>query len=90
MAEPSPTNFPTPPPPRNPPSPTPSYLADLKSINFSVMEPSLARNVKTKEGVAIKVIDKDKILKRGLVSHIKREVRESKETSVKKRKRFKI
>ncbi|XP_028764714.1 CBL-interacting serine/threonine-protein kinase 12 [Neltuma alba] len=33
-----------------------------------------ARNVKTGEGVAIKVIDKEKILKSGLVAHIKREI----------------
>ncbi|VFQ94289.1 unnamed protein product [Cuscuta campestris] len=33
-----------------------------------------ARNVKTNEGVAIKVIDKEKILKVGLTAHIKREV----------------
>ncbi|XP_057745972.1 CBL-interacting serine/threonine-protein kinase 12-like [Arachis stenosperma] len=33
-----------------------------------------ARNIKTGEGVAIKVIDKEKILKSGLVSHIKREI----------------
>ncbi|KAL3851399.1 hypothetical protein ACJIZ3_013281 [Penstemon smallii] len=33
-----------------------------------------ARNVKTGEGVAIKVIDKEKILKVGLISHIKREI----------------
>ena len=33
-----------------------------------------ARNVKTGEGVAIKVIDKEKILKGGLVAHIKREI----------------
>ncbi|XP_047326228.1 CBL-interacting serine/threonine-protein kinase 12-like [Impatiens glandulifera] len=34
----------------------------------------LARNVKTDELVAIKVIDKDKILKGGLIAHIKREI----------------
>ncbi|KAH6793018.1 CBL-interacting protein kinase 12 [Perilla frutescens var. hirtella] len=33
-----------------------------------------ARNVKTGEGVAIKVIDKEKILKVGLTAHIKREI----------------
>lgn len=33
-----------------------------------------ARNIKTGEGVAIKIINKDKILKGGLVSHIKREI----------------
>ncbi|KAM7265186.1 hypothetical protein ACFE04_002869 [Oxalis oulophora] len=33
-----------------------------------------ARNVKTDEGVAIKVIDKEKILKGGLIAHIKREI----------------
>ena len=33
-----------------------------------------ARNVKNGEGVAIKVIDKEKILKSGLVAHIKREI----------------
>lgn len=33
-----------------------------------------ARNVKTGESVAIKVIDKEKILKVGLISHIKREI----------------
>ncbi|XP_047324467.1 CBL-interacting serine/threonine-protein kinase 12-like [Impatiens glandulifera] len=33
-----------------------------------------ARNVKTQESVAIKIIDKEKILKRGLISHIKREI----------------
>ncbi|KAI9120787.1 hypothetical protein K1719_007820 [Acacia pycnantha] len=33
-----------------------------------------ARNVKSGEGVAIKVIDKEKILKSGLVAHIKREI----------------
>ena len=33
-----------------------------------------ARNVKTNEGVAIKVIDKEKILKGGLIAHIKREI----------------
>lgn len=33
-----------------------------------------ARNLKTGEGVAIKVIDKEKILKGGLVAHIKREI----------------
>ncbi|CAH9141551.1 unnamed protein product [Cuscuta epithymum] len=33
-----------------------------------------ARNVKTNESVAIKVIDKEKILKVGLTAHIKREV----------------
>lgn len=33
-----------------------------------------ARNVQTGEGVAIKVIDKEKILKSGLVAHIKREI----------------
>ncbi|KAI4298153.1 hypothetical protein L6164_031746 [Bauhinia variegata] len=33
-----------------------------------------ARNIKTGEGVAIKVIDKEKILKGGLVAHIKREI----------------
>ncbi|XP_073280796.1 CBL-interacting serine/threonine-protein kinase 12 [Primulina huaijiensis] len=33
-----------------------------------------ARNVKTGEGVAIKVIDKEKILKVGLIAHIKREI----------------
>ncbi|PWA72452.1 NAF domain-containing protein [Artemisia annua] len=34
----------------------------------------LARNVKTNEFVAIKVIDKEQILKGGLISHIKREI----------------
>lgn len=34
----------------------------------------LARNVKTGESVAIKVIDKEKILKGGLIAHIKREI----------------
>lgn len=34
----------------------------------------LARNVKTNESVAIKVIDKEKILKGGLIAHIKREI----------------
>ncbi|KAL8229723.1 hypothetical protein R6Q57_014623 [Mikania cordata] len=34
----------------------------------------LARNVKTNEYVAIKVIDKEQILKGGLISHIKREI----------------
>ncbi|KAL5576514.1 hypothetical protein UlMin_018213 [Ulmus minor] len=34
----------------------------------------LARNVKTGESVAIKVIDKEKILKSGLIAHIKREI----------------
>ncbi|KAK1426477.1 hypothetical protein QVD17_15151 [Tagetes erecta] len=34
----------------------------------------LARNVKTNESVAIKVIDKEKIMKGGLISHIKREI----------------
>ncbi|GLU22842.1 hypothetical protein SLE2022_388870 [Rubroshorea leprosula] len=33
-----------------------------------------ARNVKTGEGVAIKVLDKEKILKGGLIAHIKREI----------------
>lgn len=33
-----------------------------------------ARNIKTGDGVAIKVIDKEKILKGGLVAHIKREI----------------
>ncbi|OWM75299.1 CBL-interacting serine/threonine-protein kinase 12-like [Punica granatum] len=33
-----------------------------------------ARNVRTGEGVAIKVIDKEKILKGGLIAHIKREI----------------
>ncbi|OAY26356.1 CBL-interacting serine/threonine-protein kinase 12 [Manihot esculenta] len=33
-----------------------------------------ARNVKTSESVAIKVIDKEKILKGGLIAHIKREI----------------
>ncbi|KAE9461945.1 hypothetical protein C3L33_06143, partial [Rhododendron williamsianum] len=33
-----------------------------------------ARNVKTGENVAIKVIDKEKILKGGLIAHIKREI----------------
>ncbi|KAK7412460.1 hypothetical protein VNO78_03924 [Psophocarpus tetragonolobus] len=33
-----------------------------------------ARNLKSGEGVAIKVIDKEKILKGGLVAHIKREI----------------
>ncbi|KAG9143390.1 hypothetical protein Leryth_017772 [Lithospermum erythrorhizon] len=33
-----------------------------------------ARNIKTNESVAIKVIDKEKILKVGLISHIKREI----------------
>jgi len=33
-----------------------------------------AKNIKTDEGVAIKVIDKEKILKGGLVAHIKREI----------------
>ncbi|CAM8921576.1 unnamed protein product [Rhodiola kirilowii] len=33
-----------------------------------------ARNVKTEEDVAIKIIDKEKILKGGLIGHIKREV----------------
>ncbi|XP_050371264.1 CBL-interacting serine/threonine-protein kinase 12-like [Argentina anserina] len=33
-----------------------------------------ARNIKTDEGVAIKVIDKEKILKGGLIAHIKREI----------------
>ncbi|XP_022845820.1 CBL-interacting serine/threonine-protein kinase 12-like [Olea europaea var. sylvestris] len=33
-----------------------------------------ARNVKTGENVAIKVIDKEKILKIGLIAHIKREI----------------
>ncbi|CAH9113636.1 unnamed protein product [Cuscuta europaea] len=33
-----------------------------------------ARNAKTDESVAIKVIDKEKILKVGLISHIKREI----------------
>uniref|UniRef100_A0A7N0U2N9 non-specific serine/threonine protein kinase n=1 Tax=Kalanchoe fedtschenkoi TaxID=63787 RepID=A0A7N0U2N9_KALFE len=33
-----------------------------------------ARNVKTEEEVAIKIIDKEKILKGGLIAHIKREV----------------
>ncbi|KAI7757991.1 hypothetical protein M8C21_018712, partial [Ambrosia artemisiifolia] len=34
----------------------------------------LARNVKTNEHVAIKVIDKEKIMKGGLIAHIKREI----------------
>ncbi|KAH0915045.1 LOW QUALITY PROTEIN: hypothetical protein HID58_029491, partial [Brassica napus] len=34
----------------------------------------LARNVKTNESVAIKVIDKEKVLKGGLIAHIKREI----------------
>ncbi|KAJ7968718.1 Non-specific serine/threonine protein kinase [Quillaja saponaria] len=34
----------------------------------------LARNIKSGESVAIKVIDKEKILKGGLISHIKREI----------------
>lgn len=34
----------------------------------------LAKNIKTGEAVAIKIISKDKILKSGLVSHIKREI----------------
>ncbi|KAF5782994.1 putative protein kinase CAMK-CAMKL-CHK1 family [Helianthus annuus] len=34
----------------------------------------LARNLKSNEQVAIKVIDKEKILKTGLISHIKREI----------------
>ncbi|KAJ4851410.1 CBL-interacting serine/threonine-protein kinase 12 [Turnera subulata] len=33
-----------------------------------------ARNVRTNESVAIKVIDKEKILKSGLIAHIKREI----------------
>ncbi|KAK4259574.1 hypothetical protein QN277_005891 [Acacia crassicarpa] len=33
-----------------------------------------AKNIKTNEGVAIKIIDKEKILKGGLVAHIKREI----------------
>lgn len=33
-----------------------------------------ARNIKTGESVAIKVIDKEKILKGGLIAHIKREI----------------
>ncbi|KAL5997844.1 CBL-interacting serine/threonine-protein kinase 12 [Asimina triloba] len=33
-----------------------------------------ARNVKTNESVAIKVLDKEKILKSGLIAHIKREI----------------
>ncbi|XP_065877976.1 CBL-interacting serine/threonine-protein kinase 12-like [Euphorbia lathyris] len=33
-----------------------------------------ARNVRTNESVAIKVIDKEKILKGGLIAHIKREI----------------
>ncbi|XVF87316.1 hypothetical protein PTKIN_Ptkin18bG0110500 [Pterospermum kingtungense] len=33
-----------------------------------------ARNVKTGDGVAIKVIDKEKVLKGGLIAHIKREI----------------
>ncbi|KAL5707519.1 cAMP-dependent protein kinase [Ranunculus cassubicifolius] len=33
-----------------------------------------ARNIKTNEHVAIKVLDKEKILKGGLISHIKREI----------------
>lgn len=33
-----------------------------------------ARNIKTNENVAIKVIDKEKILKGGLIEHIKREI----------------
>ncbi|KAJ0247061.1 Protein kinase domain-containing protein [Hirschfeldia incana] len=34
----------------------------------------LARNLKTHESVAIKVIDKEKVLKDGLIAHIKREI----------------
>ncbi|KFK28542.1 hypothetical protein AALP_AA7G010200 [Arabis alpina] len=34
----------------------------------------LAKNVKTGESVAIKVIDKEKVLKGGLIAHIKREI----------------
>ncbi|KAG9133770.1 hypothetical protein Leryth_018373 [Lithospermum erythrorhizon] len=34
----------------------------------------LARNIKSNESVAIKVIDKEKILKVGLIGHIKREI----------------
>ncbi|XP_010538566.1 PREDICTED: CBL-interacting serine/threonine-protein kinase 12-like [Tarenaya hassleriana] len=34
----------------------------------------LARNVKSGESVAIKVIDKEKVLKDGLIAHIKREI----------------
>nr|XP_043609164.1 CBL-interacting serine/threonine-protein kinase 12-like [Erigeron canadensis] len=34
----------------------------------------LSRNIKTNESVAIKVIDKEKIMKGGLISHIKREI----------------
>ncbi|ESQ55521.1 hypothetical protein EUTSA_v10025024mg [Eutrema salsugineum] len=34
----------------------------------------LARNVKSGESVAIKVIDKEKVLKGGLIAHIKREI----------------
>ncbi|KAL9674462.1 hypothetical protein QQ045_030734 [Rhodiola kirilowii] len=33
-----------------------------------------ARNVKTEEDVGIKIIDKENILKGGLIGHIKREV----------------
>ncbi|KAL0923976.1 hypothetical protein M5K25_004770 [Dendrobium thyrsiflorum] len=74
---------PPPPPPPPPQQKLPEYRKPLLLGRYEVgkllgqgnfAKVYLARNVHSGESVAIKVIDKEKILKGGLVAHIKREI----------------
>ncbi|KAL4563312.1 hypothetical protein LXL04_027352 [Taraxacum kok-saghyz] len=72
--------------PSTTPSPTPTTRKEAQSLllrryeighvlgHGSFGKVYVARNVKTNEQVAIKVIDKEKIMKGGLIAHIKREI----------------
>ncbi|CAN8313565.1 unnamed protein product [Cochlearia groenlandica] len=65
--------------PRSPRSPRNTILMDKYEIgkllgHGTFAKVYLAKTIKTGENVAIKVIDKEKIMKSGLVAHIKREI----------------
>uniref|UniRef100_A0A1J3DZM6 non-specific serine/threonine protein kinase n=1 Tax=Noccaea caerulescens TaxID=107243 RepID=A0A1J3DZM6_NOCCA len=65
--------------PRSPKTPQGSILMDKYELgkllgHGSFAKVYLARNIKSGENVAIKVIDKEKIVKSGLAGHIKREI----------------
>ncbi|CAH8389332.1 unnamed protein product [Eruca vesicaria subsp. sativa] len=65
--------------PKSPKTPQTSILMDKYDLGKLLGQGSfakvyLARNINTCENVAIKVIDKEKIVKSGLAAHIKREI----------------
>ncbi|RID61896.1 hypothetical protein BRARA_E01004 [Brassica rapa] len=69
----------TPESPKSPKTPQGSILMDKYELgkllgHGSFAKVYLARNINTGENVAIKVIDKEKIVKSGLAGHIKREI----------------